>query len=163
MVFEKNNDPNYFTENRWLTNCGSYALNIKERYCPDEAFALEDYEYAYELVEMENFSEEEAIQIMLERNVEQIKEDFDFLEPCNKDYVLKDGEELIAFRMCLGRTFDEELNTDYHFRVKREGKWMEKCGMGEVQEVKNYNEDPWIISEELIYWGPIAYFVRKCF
>lgn len=64
--------------------------------------------------------------------------------------------------MCINRSFyDEDLVVDYHFRVKRKGQWMEKCGIGPVKIVEDYNEDPWVFSDDLIYWGPIAYFVKK--
>ena len=103
------------------------------------------------------------IQFLLDRNVNQILEDFEDVREVEGDYCLEDDEELIAFRMCVNRKFwDDELLVDYHFRVKRNGQWLEKCGFGSVRKIEEYDEEPWMISEDLIYWGPIAYFARKC-
>ena len=110
-----------------------------------------------------NMDEDDVIDILFKRNVEQIHKDFEVEETPYMDYPLNKNEELIAFRMCLNRDlWDEELVVDYHFRVKRNGKWMEKCGSGRVQEVEDFNESPWKVSEDLIYRGPITYFIRKC-
>lgn len=163
MQFETNRDPNYFNEECMHANCGSFAFNIREWYCPDECFDQDDLELAAQLIDDEGLDETDVIRLLFDRNVEQIHQDFELKDVDNKDYPLKDNEELIAFRMCINRTFyDDELVVDYHFRVKREGKWMEKCGIGRVRTIEDYNEDPWVEGEDLIYWGPIAYFVKKC-
>lgn len=163
--FEQNKDPNYFESNSFYTNCGSYAFNLVRWYNPDEAFDQDDIELGYQLIEREGFNEEEVIQILFERDVEQILKDFNVTMVDNKNYPLAENEELIAFRIGINRdSFDDDaLIIDQHFRVKRNGKWFEKCGCSGVHEVKDYNEKPWMISAELIYWGPIAYFVKKCF
>lgn len=163
MQFETNRDPNYFNEECMRANCGSFAFNIREWYSPDECFDQDDLELAAQLIDDEGLDETDVIHLLFDRNVEQIHQDFELEDADNKDYPLKDNEELIAFRMCINKTFyDDELVVDYHFRVKREGKWMEKCGTGPVRTIEDYNEDPWSCGEDLIYWGPIAYFVRKC-
>lgn len=161
MRFETNRDPNYFQDNRYHTNCGSFAFNICDWYGPDGSFDEDDTTLAVELADEYDMSDIDILETLFERNVEQIHLDFDVID-VDKDYKPKEGEDLVAFRMCVNRTFyDDELIVDYHFRVKRNGKWLEKCGSGPVKEVVNYNEEPWLISEELIYWGPIAYFVKK--
>ena len=60
-MFEQNRDPNYFNEFQMSTNCGSFAFNICEWYCPDENFDEDDYELAYRLVDMECMDEYEAM------------------------------------------------------------------------------------------------------
>ena len=162
MRYKANNDPNYFKDHCLFTNCGSYAFNIRGWYGPDHNADQDDTDLGIYLIEEEGLDYEEALQVLFEEDVERICQDFDVTEVNSKDYPLKSNEELIAFRMCVNRTFYyEELLIDYHFRVKRDGKWMEKCGSGPVREVEDYNERPWIISEDLVYWGPIAYFVKK--
>lgn len=161
MKFEINRDPDYFKKYSIFTNCGSFAFNIQDWYSPDEEYDLDDLELAYELLDVKKMDEVDVIDILFERNVEQILHDFELKVTQDMDYPLKEDEELIAFRMCVN-FYDEELVVDYHFRVKRKGQWMEKCGCGPVREIPNYSEESWKISEELIYWGPIAYFIKKC-
>lgn len=167
MKYTPNRDPAYYSEanNQVLTNCGSLALNIEEWYSPDEEFEMDDLDMAVVLSD-EGESDDEILNFLFERNVEKILEDFvvdfDIHRVDSKDYPLKPNEELIAFRQCFNRTFyDENVVVDYHFRVKRNGKWIEKMGAGPVKPVEDYNEEPWMASEELIYSGPIAYFVKK--
>lgn len=163
-MFTPNHNPNYFKDYCWFTNCGSYAFNIEGCYCPDENFDEEDCLLGNRLFEEEDLTPSEISRLLFDRNVEQILQDFDVTQVYSKDIALKSDEELIAFRMCVVPEFsetDDYLSIDYHFRVKRNGKWMEKPGCHSVREVENYSEKPWVISESLIYAGPIAYFIRK--
>lgn len=165
VMFTPNHDPNYFQENCIFTNCGSYAFNIQGWYCPDENFDEDDEKLGNTLFEEDELTTTEILQLLFDRDVEQILNDFDLVRVYNKDIFLKSNEELVAFRMCVVPDFfdgeDDSLSIDYHFRVKRNGKWMEKIGCGQVHEVLNYSENPWVVSEFLIYSGPIAYFIRK--
>lgn len=165
MSFAPNHDPNYFEEHSFVTNCGSFAFNIQEWYSPDDRFAEDDIELGNRLYEENAWSVEDILKLLYDRDVAQILEDFKVKQVTDKNISLNRNEELIAFRMCVNPdapTEDEPLYIDYHFRVKRYGTWMEKIGCHEVREIHNYSEEPWRISEELIYTGPIAYFVKKC-
>ena len=158
MSFEKNRNPNYYKDNSFYTNCGSFAFNICDWYGPDDRFDEDDYELALKLSDEYNLSDSDILDILFDRDVEQICKDFDVVV-VDKDYEPKENENLVAFRICVNRSFyDDELIVDYHFRAKKGDTWFEKCGIGSVREVKNYSEDSWIISDDLIYWGPIAYF-----
>ncbi len=163
MKYTLNRDKNYFITNEFYTNCGSLAFNIEEWYAPDEAFEEDDYDTACCLLE-EGMSEEEVRDYLFVRNVEQIQKDFEVVRVNSCDYPLAANEELIAFRECVNGApgyDDDTLEVDFHFRVKRDGKWIEKLGNTEVINIDSYSEDPWYATEELIYDGPIAYFVRK--
>lgn len=165
MSFAPNHDPNYFEEHSFLTNCGSFAFNIREWYSPDDRFNEDDIELGNRLYKEGLLNVEDILDLLYRRDVKQILKDFNLVRVADQNITLRQDEELIAFRMCVNPdapTEDEPLYIDYHFRVKRNGMWMEKIGCHEVQEIHNYSEDPWEISEELIYTGPIAYFVKKC-
>lgn len=161
MNFETNKDPNYYKNNSSITNCGSFAFNICDWYEPDDIFDEDDYELAIKLIDEYKMSDIDILEILFDRDVEQIYKDFDVFA-ADVNYDPKDNEDLIAFRLCVNRSScDGEIIVDYHFRVKRNDIWLEKCGSREVREVKDYNENPWVISKDLVYWGPIAYFVKK--
>ena len=164
MAFVANHDPNYFKENSFHTNCGSYAFNIREWYGPDDKFDEDDIELGNRLYKEGLLDVEDILDLLYRRDVKQILKDFKLVQVANQNVTLRPNEELIAFRLCVNPdapTEEEPLYIDYHFRVKRNGHWMEKQGCHEIKMVDNYSEDPWEVSEELIYTGPIAYFVKK--
>lgn len=164
MPFTPNYEPNYFEEHSFFTNCGSFAFNIQEWYSPDDRFIEDDIELGNRLYKENLLDINGILKLLYNRDVEQILKDFNLVQVTNKDVTLKKDEELIAFRMCVNPdapTEDEPLYIDYHFRVKRNGMWMEKIGRNEVKKISNYSEEAWEVSEELVYTGPIAYFVKK--
>lgn len=163
-MFTSNHNPHYYEENEMFTNCGSYAFNIKEWYGPDDRFNEDDIELGNRLYKEDLLDADDILELLYDRDVNQILEDFDVKQVFNKNIPLKQNEELIAFRMCVNPyapTEEEPLFIDYHFRVKRNGIWSEKNGSHEIKKIDNYSEEPWEFSEELVYTGPIAYFVRK--
>ena len=63
---------------------------------------------------------------------------------------LKDTEELVAFRIGIEPIYDEDdeflyIDTDFHYRVFRDNKWLEKCGEKSIQSCSNIT-DIWEID-----------------
>ena len=136
-------------------NCGGYALRTYSWYQPynDEEDFVWDLGNLY-------MGEEELARGALESCVDYMLEEF------GEDLrVVADGEydpqteELIAFRT----STDDETDSydwpdfDFHFKVFRDGKWMEKCGTEEIREA---DPDNWIIGC-YVYNSDTVYLAHK--
>ena len=136
MEYERNSDLSYYETNRLATNCGSYALRLSEwyelfYYGADNFEDEEDY-----ILEMFNYESDahEVANMYRDILLDKLFDDFpDELEMCSGAPPDNDNEELIAFNT---RCYDGDyyIDYDFHFRVFRDGKWMEKCGCCEVSE-----------------------------
>lgn len=157
-MFTKNNDSRYFIDNPEKGNCGSFALNVKEWYITDR-----DFDNTSIVCEMADSGVDwdwifESLTFM---NVKTILDDFkDEVRVVLDEHDLKKNEELIAYR--IGINWDEEFeeyDTDFHFRVRRNGKWMEKCGSTEIRYCE-FTEEEWHGSD-IVYNGPIVLLAKK--
>lgn len=146
--YERNSNPKYYEEHCADSNCGSYALNLQGWYdpegyfcdvfnceCPDDGM-MELYACGY--------SEDEINRMYVDTLVEGILKEFDGeirLVKWKGDKI-NDDEELVAFRTFAFLEDDEDdyFCADFHFKVFRDGKWMEKQGW---QSVKESAEDEW--------------------
>ena len=148
FYYTSNNDPNYYETHRFDTNCGSYALRLKEWYDNeiDEEWGGAS-EWIEELADAEiPFSE--IPDIIAKAYIDELLLDFpeNELVLLNKitQNILKDMTvELIAFRVYA--PIQEYLMNDctcfdFHFRVWRDGHWMEKNGS---QAVRKCNLTDW--------------------
>lgn len=154
MGYTRNSDPNFYFTHEHTTNCGSYALRIKEWYevdfdMQDRAIELSsngiDDREIYEIIT------QEAVELMLHEFGDKMRELVNVTDP------IADNEELIAFR--IGGLDDwSGYDADFHFRVFRDGKWMEKCGCNEIQNCI-FEEDAW--ETALLYEGPIVYLAHR--
>ena len=160
-MYTKNNNPKYFIENPLEGNCGSFALNVKEWYLSDRDF--DNTSIVCTMLEEGGYNVEEALDYLTSINVQQILDDFgsDIRVITNKDDINK-GEELIAYRLGI---FEEEdfpfIDTDFHFRVKRNGIWMEKCGSTEVKFCELEEDEEWRNNSGDLYNGPIIFLAKK--
>lgn len=160
-MYTKNNNPKYFIENPLEGNCGSFALNVKEWYLSDRDF--DNTSIVCTMLEEEGYNVEEALDYLTSINVQQILDDFgsDIRVITNKDDI-KNGEELIAYRIGI---FEEEdfpfIDTDFHFKVKRNGIWMEKCGSTEVKFCELEEDEEWRNNSGDLYNGPIIFLAKK--
>lgn len=158
----RNTDLNYYKNYPTKGNCGSFALRINEWYEPDDSLKVLNYDYVYELL-TKGTNRKTILDKLLKRSLVGIKNDFgDSIVFLNKlsDYKEKKDEELIAFRVGIEQ-YDGYIDTDFHFRVFRDGRWQEKCGAKEVIDNISLEEDrPWN-SYGQIYDSEIAYFVHK--
>lgn len=161
MYYTKNNDPNYFFEHQEAGNCGSYALNVKEWYISDRDFDNTDIAYSM-LGHGEHI--DEVLDYITSLNVSQILEDFgkEIRTVINKEDVT-DKEELIAFRIGIfnDEDYEGEIDTDFHFRVKRNGVWSEKCGSTEVKYCELQEFENWENNSGEVYNGPVVFFAKR--
>lgn len=149
MNYTKNNDPNYYEKHQGSSNCGSFAFQIEEWYSPDEGFDVEEwidcgYNGGWDDYELADSFVEQLIPVILD--------DFDNVRFIFSKAELESNEELIAFR-----TWVEEGNWDFHFKVLRDGLWQEKCGS---DPVRFCSEDDWH-NGIMDYNSYTVYFARK--
>ena len=157
MKYTRNNDPKYFINNPTEGNCGSFALNIKEWYISDRDW--DNFEVVHKMVE-DGYDLEEIFDYLTFINVKTILEDFDDVRTLLDKNDVQPDEELIAYRIGIFWDEDfEEYDTDFHFRVRRDGVWMDKPGDTEVR-ICGFSEDDWV-SDSIIYNGPIIYLAKK--
>ncbi len=143
MNYTRNSDPTYYESNCFHTNCGSYALRLKEWYDLDEYFqykvgAVEDW---IEKQSLAGYSDEEISNMYGEILIEGMLEEFKGeLTICDGAPSKSNKEELIAFNTGCFTQNNYFVDYDFHFKVYRNGKWSEKCGN---TEVKDCTKDNW--------------------
>ena len=142
MYYTRNRDLTYYETNRARANCGSYALRLNEWYDPEDY--VEDiigntYEWIEELAE-EGYEDWEIATMFAEIMVDGILQEFNGeLELCDGYLTDEPNIELVA--LCTWCAYDDMgSDWDFHFKVYRNGKWMEKNGCGPVIEC---DEDNW--------------------
>lgn len=157
MYYTRNSDLNYYETHAEESNCGSYALRLNEWYDPEKY--LEDKvgdigEWVAELGR-EGYENFEASNIYAEELIEGMLKEFKGeLVICEGKIPTDPQVELIAFgTFCYWDKRFKRVDVDFHFKVFRDGKWMEKCGTLEVQESDEFEWEP--------YNSDITYFYHK--
>jgi len=166
FFYTSNNDPTYYETNRCGTNCGSYALRLKEWYDNelDEEWGGIDA-WIEELIN-EEIPCAVIPDIIAEQFINELINDFPDGEVTQLSSVSlttmteikKKSVELIAFRVYV--PIEEYLMNDYgcfdfHFRVWREGHWMEKNGSQEVHQCNltdwgKYNSSTFFLLHKIV-------------
>lgn len=160
-MYTHNSDLNYYLDFPIVTNCGSYALRLKEWFDPFWAFAKITGLVVSEWIEEkweEGFSDFEISCLYGDVLTEYLLKEFDGeLEICENKDILKAGTELIALNTYC--TYDDDSGPDYdfHFKVLRDGVWKEKCGYTQVTTCEEYN---WSYGD-FEYIGEPIYFYHK--
>lgn len=139
-------------------NCGGYALRTYSWYLPYE----DEDELNWEVSCYDFEDEEDLLTVLTERCVEKIAEDFRGSIRCFVAYpeISYDPAqyELIAFRVSADlNDFYECEDWDFHFKVLRDGRWMEKNGSESIHEC---DEDDWD-GPGYFYNGDTVYFLHK--
>lgn len=157
MYYTRNSDLTYYETHRHEANCGSYALRLNEWYDLDEYFEDTTGYYIDEWIaekSEEGYADYEISTMYGEILIQGILEEFEGeLELCNGWPPKTDNVELIAFSTYCYANSSKYSDYDYHFKVLRDGKWMEKCGSGPVEEC---TEDGWGD-----YIGDVFYFYHN--
>ena len=157
MSYTRNSDLNYYETDRWATNCGSYALRLNEWYELDQYFEDVTGYYIDEWIDEQGengYSDYEISTMYGDILVDGILEEFKGeLEVCDGRPPTTSNVELIAFSTYCYYIEEGSSDFDYHFKVLRNGKWMEKCGTYKVREC---DEDEWGD-----YIGDVTYFYHR--
>ena len=155
MVYTRNTDLTYYETNRRDTNCGSYALRLNEWYNLNERFedemgiGIENWAYKEG---RKGASDEELTNFYSNVLLKCLLEDFKGeLEVCDGALPTSENIELIAFNTFC--SYNDEsffpVDSDFHFKVFRDGVWKEKCGKGIVRECEEHSWN--IYTGETIY------------
>ena len=157
MYYTRNSDLKYYETNRTEVNCGSYALRLNEWYDLDTVFEDRMGYYIDEWISekgKEGYSDYEISTMYGDILVEAMLENMaDELEQCDGAPPTTDDEELIAFCTFCYCENTQWPDFDYHFKVFRDGKWMEKIGTGPVHECDEFDWGDYI--------GDVTYFYHK--
>ena len=156
----RNQDNTYQTN----YNCGGYALRTFSWFYP----ADEDMDWNWSVREdhiddyiEDGYDDEDVAMMILDEDVDYMLEHIKTLslyEEDPKKYEPRLGEELIAYCIYVD-SYNED--NDFHFKVLRDGKWMEKNGGGPIQETL----PPWEIRSwhytGRVYDSEVVYFINK--
>lgn len=136
--YTHNTDLSHYETNRKITNCGSYALRLNEWYHLNLRFEDEIGDWIDVWISrksQEGYSDYEISCFYGEISAQCMLEDFKGeLELCDGTLPKTDDVELIAFNTFC---FCEDCcypDSDFHFKVFRDGVWKEKCGRQAVRE-----------------------------
>ena len=157
MVFAETDGYNY------NQNCGGYALGLDEWVQPFDEDFIDRLDYINTLCEDEGMSVSEAEEFILNTDADYLCNKYDLIElPSNKIIAVAPSTDLIAYRIfiTLNPSFDFDYDYDFHFRVRRNGKWSEKCGCCPVSECKEELEESWD-TRDYVYDSEIKYFIKR--
>lgn len=159
--YSKNNDPRYWEGVCTASNCGSYALNVIEWVVPygySEDYGDLDRDAMMWDIYEDSLDEEYTADMLVERDWEELLHMFPCLRPVALCETTPD-DIVVAYRV--GVHYDESsdfLDQDFHFRIRQNGVWSEKCGRRMVQLCDE--NDPWELEDGFTYNSRIMYAIR---
>ncbi len=164
----------FWEEKRKNCNCGSFALGVDSWFLPlSGGECYEDREELIRELYCEGYSRDDILGILLEKDEECILALCPWIEPIAKEDI-KPEDTIVVYRLAL--ELDEQYNEiddedyldyideDFHFRIRLEGIWYDKCGITEIEicdEQDEDLEDPWHTRYGVIYDSEIRYFRHK--
>ena len=156
MNYTRNHNPHYYEECQDFANCGSFAFNIEEWYSPDDYFEDDMGETVEQWIDhciWNGWDEYDMSDEFAGILVNYILNDFDDVRYLVWEGEIQPDEELIAFRTFV----DTEGNWDFHFKVFRDGLWLEKCGSDPLRFCEESDWNNGILE----YISQTVYFARK--
>lgn len=157
-----NNDPTFWDDDPAECNCGSYALNIVDWYYPYEDRRMRD-DWIESMLN-NGFTMDEAREEVLAEDVYNMEAQFgDYLVPIDSPDDIPNEVEVIAYRVSLLYDVLDSICYDFHFKVRRNGYWSEKCGMSEVRPCALQADEIWDNADCLQYSSTIQYFAINPF
>ena len=164
MKYPRNSDPNYFHDNQGKSNCGSFAFNVQGWYRPDDyvaeqlgRFYIDEIEDGFLELYANGYGEDELTDLYVYWVASEVLNDFgDEVRLLDEENLnVRAGEELVELRTFVWIGDDSWCEYDFHFKVLRDGIWMEKTG---TQPVKFCEEDEWgqYVSRTIYFAHKIA-------
>lgn len=144
-------------------NCGSYAFNLNEWYSPGVICGVDDNEngpmdcldYWYGEGYRRKELADELAKFYLERIEDDFKDSIQIVTEMPELY--RTNAEVIAFRAAAYVEEDyENFDYDFHFKVFRDGKWLEKKGS---QPIKFTSIEDW--SGSICYNSQTFYIIHS--
>ena len=163
-----NRDPNFWNQKQAHCNCGSLAFNLNDWYHPGSLTHSDNEGEIYEyfniwIYEDGIYNDDELSDLLAQFYLERMQRDFGsyMSEPTviPIETPLAPNEELIAFRAgAYVWTSDgtEDYDYDFHFKVYRNGEWIEKRGPGSVNPCSIDNWDG-----SMYYNSETYYFIHR--
>ena len=162
----RNSNPNYYTHSPEASNCGGFAFNILGWYTPYEYESARKHKML-ELALEERYSHSKIEEEILKMDKEFMLKNFKgALTTCENPDLIPSDKRIIAYRIFV----DEDsrwINSDFHFKVRINGKWYHKQGSMSPEECELDSEHEWPLLEDddetiLHYYdSPILYFIYE--
>jgi hypothetical protein len=145
-------------------NCGGFALRTFSWYKP-YTFEREDIVDIIVDLECQGYNYDYVTNKLLDIFEQQMLEDFSDLERVDYGYEPAEDEDFIAFRVFYDIEIDNSCDEpevdffdyDFHYRVFRDGEWLEKNGGGEIREA--YGD--WQTYDGYCYDSEVRYYIKK--
>ena len=166
MGYIRNTNPTFWKEEHRDCNCGSFALNVTSWVTPyDNDDFYTDSQRTSMIEEMydEGFAIEDIAETVVELDVNAILRACPWLERVSLDETTS-NDRVVAYRIYIDEDalLAGEIDDDYHFRVRINGFWFEKCGEEPIRFCGTFaDEAPWHISPFLVYTSKVIYFRFK--
>ena len=169
--YELNTNPDLWKTHSTGHNSGAFALNIDgwvTPYCPiDDEDDDEDSGYLRSSVIEEMYEDglsiDEITDALLALDSEMLLAACPWIERINLEDARPD-DRVIAYRVFVDEDALEEgeVDDDFHFRVRINGFWFEKCGQDPIRFCGTFaDEAPWYVTPYLIYDSEVIYFRFK--
>lgn len=163
MEITYNRDPKYWETKRTNCNCMAFALNAIGWLVPYE----DDDERFYGALDLlyEGVSVEDVMETFLEQDLDYLLSNFPELVQVDYETAMAapSSTRVIAYRV--GLVYDDdlpdEMDTDFHFKVRIDGRWRDKMGTGPVEDCALISDEPWEGIDGLEYASRILYFIVK--
>lgn len=165
-LFIRNNDPNFWQKHHSNCNCGAFALDTPTWVTPygnDDIYTDEERQNLIQEMMDDGFDRESVMEAILMADQESILRACPWIEPVLANEI-RPEDKVVAYRLHLDSDtfYAGEIDDDYHFRVRINGFWFEKCGQDPIRFCGTFTDEaPWRVTPYLVYDSDIIYFRYK--
>ena len=158
--------PGFWNKHRTDCNCGAFALDTPSWVCPydnDDKYTDESRTEMIRNMYEEGHSKEAIMEVVMAMDQESLLHACSWIEPVLVNEI-QPTDRVVAYRLFIDEDALEagEVDEDYHFRVRINGFWFEKCGQDPIRFCgTELDEKPWATTPHLVYDSDICYFRFK--